>query len=121
MNKRAVCLLGSLNFFQVLLKTTGTYQKRRMITSGSVPVPDTHVLGLVKARRKHLGNKIHLAKLIIIPLFFLFFPPYPFSQWGHFNGSLLYGQSPAAKKCRDPTVEACLFLDGTDWPPSSWI
>jgi len=54
--------------------------------------------------------------------FFSFsFSPYPFSQWGPFNGSLLYGQSPAAKKCRDPTVEACLFLDGTDWPPSSWI
>lgn len=45
-----------------------------MITSGSIPVPDTHVLGLVKARRKHLG-KIHLAKLIIIPLFFLFLFP----------------------------------------------
>ncbi len=56
---------------------------------------------LVKARRKHMG-KIYLAKLIITPLFFsLFFfsfSPYPFSQWGHFNGSVLYGQSPAAKK-----------------------
>jgi hypothetical protein len=65
-------------------------------------------------------GKIHLAKLIIIPLIFsFFFSFFPLTLFH--SGVILMDQFYMVnllpqKNCRDPTVEACLFLDGNDWP-----
>jgi hypothetical protein len=45
---------------------------------------------------------------------FFSFSPYPFSHWGHFNGSLLYGRSPAAKKLQRSNGRS-LSASGRKW------